>query len=352
MHTNAYCVSRVVGVLVILCISPVALGQAQRPEALTNLQPNLFEPSASGGSGSGSDGSTPILHESAKLTASDERWLDNFGWSISANGGVAVFGTPHDACRVGSNFSRCGSAYVFRYNGTDWMEEDKLIASDALRQDQFGHSVSVSGDTALVGAWQDDCAAGGTHTRCGSAYVFRFNETSWVEEQRLTASDAAIGGEFGISVSVSGETALVGAVWADCGEGIFCGSVYVFRFNGTRWVETQKLIPFDGAASDHFGISVSMSGNIAVVGATWDDCQAGDRCGSVYVFRTDGDGWIGEQKLTAFDARRSDQFGISVAVSGDIIMVGQLVRTARREMIAVRRMSIGSTEPVGLRGKS
>ncbi|MCH8251512.1 MAG: hypothetical protein IID36_03560, partial [Planctomycetes bacterium] len=100
-------------------------------------------------------------------------------------------------------------------------EQAKLTASDAAEYVEFGASVSVSGDTALVGAAYDDCAAG---NECGSAYVYRFNGTSWVEEQKLTASDAAANDEFGRSVSVSGDTAVVGAFWDDCAAGASCGS--------------------------------------------------------------------------------------------------------------------------------
>ena len=96
--------------------------------------------------------------------------------------------------------------------------------------DQFGFSVSVSGDTAVVGARFHDCAAG---FDCGSAYVYRFDGTSWVEEQKLTASDVAGDDQFGISVSVSGDTAVVGAFRDDCAAGSDCGSAYVYRFNGT-----------------------------------------------------------------------------------------------------------------------
>ncbi|MCH8990766.1 MAG: IPTL-CTERM sorting domain-containing protein, partial [Acidobacteria bacterium] len=105
------------------------------------------------------------------------------------------------------------------------VEEQKLTASDGAANDRFGFSVSVSGDTAVVGAERADCAAG---NRCGAAYFFRFNGTSWVEEQKLTPSDPAAEDRFGYFVSVSGDTGFVGAFLDDCAAGLLCGSVYVF----------------------------------------------------------------------------------------------------------------------------
>ena len=134
------------------------------------------------------------------------------------------------------------------------LTHQKMIASDAAAEDFFGNSVSVSGNTVLVGSTVDNCMAG---VNCGSAYVYRLNGSSWVEEQKLTASDAAEFDEFGSAVSVSGDTAFVGARSDDCAAGDRCGSVYVFHFNGASWVEEQKLTASDAAEGDFFGFSVS-----------------------------------------------------------------------------------------------
>ena len=147
--------------------------------------------------------------------------------------------------------------------------------------DQFGVAVSLSGDTAVVGARGHGCRAG---DYCGLAYVFRFNETSWVQVQTLTASDQAPGDFFGTSVSVSGERAVVGALGDACTAGVDCGSAYVFRFNATSWVEEQKLTASDAAAGDIFGRSVSVSGDTVVVGAGGNACAVGFDCGAAYVF--------------------------------------------------------------------
>ncbi len=255
-----------------------------------------------------------------KLTASDARSFHLFGVSVSVSGDTAVVGAARDTdgCAVGLD---CGSAYVFRFNGSSWVEEQKLTASDAMAEDHFGNSVSVSGDTAVIGANGDDCAAGFS---CGSAYVFRFNGTSWIEEQKLTAYNAAAQAFVGWSVSVSGDTIVVGALWDECATSPFCGSAYIYRFDGTSWIQEQKLTASDATAGDRFGASVSVSGDTAVVGAAEKYCAAGGSCGTAYVFQFNGTSWDQQQKLTASDAVARDRFGISVSVKGNTALVGAL----------------------------
>jgi type 1 fimbria pilin len=227
-------------------------------------------------------------------------------------------GAYDDDC-AGGNY--CGSAYVFRFNGSTWVQEQKLIASDAAPDDEFGISVAVHGNVVVVGAPYNDCVSG---VNCGSAYVYRFNGSAWDQEQKLTASNAAVQDAFGISVSVVEGVAFVGAYQDNCAAGINCGSVYAYRFNGSTWVQEQKLTASDAAPDDQFGISVSVSGDVAVVGAYSVDCAAGIGCGSGYVYRFGGSSWVEEAKLTASDEAMQDYFGISVSVSGDMAVVGAL----------------------------
>ena len=264
-------------------------------------------------------GAAPALAqfvEVQKLAVSDETAAEWFGRSVSVSGNTAVVGEASDACAAGL---RCGSVHVLGFDGTSWVQEQKLTASDAAAFDQFGYSASVSGDTVVVGAFQTSCAAG---AYCGSAYVYRRSGTSWVQEQELTASDAEADDLFGWSVSVSGETIVVGAWHRVCNSGPFCGTAYVYRFNGTSWVETQKLVASDEGGNDWFGRSVYVSGDTAIVGAPAFECTAGTLCGSAYVYRFNGTSWVQEQKLTASDAAADDWFGMSVSVSGKRAVVG------------------------------
>ncbi|MEK7710522.1 MAG: hypothetical protein AAB341_01385 [Planctomycetota bacterium] len=261
------------------------------------------------------NGSTWV--QDAKLTASDAAAGDKFGLSVSVSGDTAIVGAVWDDCAAGAY---CGSAYVYRFNGGIWVQEAKLTASDATASDWFGYSSSVSGNTAVVGAIWADCVVGGQN--CGAAYVYRFNGSAWVPEAKLTASDAADTDGFGISVSVSGVTVVVGAFNEDCAAGADCGAAYVYRFNGSAWVQDAKLTASDAAAGDKFGLSVSVSGDTAIVGALNDDCAAGSDCGAAYVYRFNGSTWVEERKLTASDAATGDKFGVSVSLSGDTAVVG------------------------------
>jgi hypothetical protein len=152
--------------------------------------------------------------------------------------------------------------------------------------------VAIDGNTALIGAYGDD--DNGDYS--GSAYIFRFNGSTWVQEAKLLASDGAAYDYFGYSVAIYGNTALVGAE-SDDDNGSSSGSAYIFRFNGSTWVEKPKLLAPDGAAWDDFGHSVAIDGNTALVGAYGDD-DKGDSSGSAYVFPAtvpgdiDGDGLV------------------------------------------------------------
>ncbi|MCH7638299.1 MAG: hypothetical protein IH855_02385 [Bacteroidetes bacterium] len=250
-----------------------------------------------------------------KLTASDGAAEDIFGFSVSLSGDRALVGAIGDD-DLGS---ASGSAYVFERQGDgSWLEVDKLTASDGAAIDAFGNSVSLSGDRALVGARGDDDLG----NRSGSAYVFeRQGDGSWLEVFKLTASDGAAEDLFG-SVSLSGDHALVGAQWDD-DLGTDSGSAYVFERQGDgSWLEVDKLTASDGAAFDRFGSSVSLSeGTRALVGARDDDDPA--ESGSAYVFERQGDGsWLEVDKLTASDGAADDVFGISVSLSGDHALVG------------------------------
>ncbi|MCH8153181.1 MAG: YqaJ viral recombinase family protein [Planctomycetes bacterium] len=201
-------------------------------------------------------------------------------------------------------------------------EAGKLLASDGAANDQFGGSVSINGDVAVVGAGSDDDNGADS----GSAYIFRFDGLSWVQEAKLTASDGAADDFFGLSVAVSGELVVVGAV-GDDDNGSLSGSAYMFVKPPGGWVdmtETAKLTAADGAADDRFGGSVSISGEVVVVGTSRDD-DNGFNSGSAYVFVKPPGGWVSmtqTAKLTAFDGADNDQFGESVSISGEVIVVG------------------------------
>jgi len=205
--------------------------------------------------------------ETAKLTADDGAGNDWFGWAVSLSGDTALIGARHD------DYYR-GSAYIFRETGGVWSQVAKLTAANGAEYDYFGISVCLSGDTALIGASGSSAPLDG-----GSAYVFRETDGVWSQVAKLTADDAALGDGFGVSVSLSGATALIGAP----GDGFDSGSAYVFRETGGVWQQVAKVTAADGAVDDYFGGSVFLSGDTALIGAHGDD-DNGTNGGSAYVF--------------------------------------------------------------------
>jgi hypothetical protein len=250
----------------------------------------------------------------AQLLASDGAPDADFGRSVSTFGDTILIGAHQDD----DNGLGSGAAYVFRFDGANWVEEQKLTASDAAANDRFGTWVSIFEDTALIGADGDDDDG----VESGSAYVFRFDGSIWLEEQKLTASDASFSDNFGHSVSLSGDKALIGAEGADDNRGGF-GAAYVFRFDGTSWVEEQKLVASDDTPS-FFAFSVSISGDTALVGAFGDDLNINHAAliGSAYVFRFDGANWVEEQKIPSPSLLDFHFFGGSVSISDDTALIG------------------------------
>ena len=252
-----------------------------------------------------------------KLTASDAGHGDHFGKSVSISGNQLVVGANLDD----DNNNNSGSVYVYEKDANgSWGSEQKLMASDGAIYDHFGKSVSISGDELVVGAPLDD----DNGFASGSVYVYEKDANGiWGSEQQLTASDGVAGDHFGYSVSISGDQLVVGAWGGDDDNGESSGSVYVYEkdVDGT-WGNEQKLTPSDGTGGDEFGYSVSISGDQLVVGARNDD-DNGESSGSVYAYEKDANGtWVNEQKFTAFDAAADDWFGYSVSISGDQLVVG------------------------------
>jgi hypothetical protein len=274
------------------------------------------------------------------LRASDRQAQDQFGESVSISGDTLVVGAQSEDGGAGDPLSGAGAAYVFARNqgGADqWGQVRILSASDAQAYDYFGTSVSISGDTLVVGAQLEDGGAGDPFSNAGAAYVFARNQggaDQWGQVRVLRASDRQAQDQFGHSVSISGDTLVVGAFEEDGGAGnplSEAGAAYVFARNqggADHWVEVAILRASDRQADDHFGISVSISGDTLVVGAQLEDGGAGDplsNAGAAYVFeRNQGgaDQWGEVHVLRGSDGQAEDWFGKSVSISGSSVVVG------------------------------
>jgi hypothetical protein len=249
--------------------------------------------------------------QQAKLVANDAAILDRFGISVALGQDLALIGSPGDD--DGADAS--GSAYVFTRMGTTWTQSHKLHASDAAKDDGFGTAVALHQNRALVGA-------SGDNAKAGSAYVFTRAGGTFTQQAKLVASDAAANDTFGIAVSISGDTALIGARLDD-DLGTNSGSAYIFRYNAGAWTQQQKLTASDGSAGDEFGVSVSVNNGNAVVGS-WLQDHVSAASGAAYLFaRNPQTGvWSQYSKLAASDASGGDNFGISVSVGNDLAAVG------------------------------
>ena len=308
--------------------------------------------------------------QQAELTASDGAFADEFGLSVAVSGNTAVVGAPGDgptlnegaayvfvrkggtwtqqtgADRVRWGFWRIfrlvcsgerqhgvvgafghyvgsnqyqGAAYVFVRSGTTWSQQAELTEPEGAEGDYFGNSVAVSGNTAVVGAPYHTV---GSNFGQGAAYVFVRSGITWKQQQELTESDGADQPEFGYSVAVNGSTVVVGAPYHTVGSKYQQGAAYVFVRSGRTWSQQAELTASDGKAADFFGWSVAGDSSTVVVGSPGVPRINPSYKGAAYVFVDSGTTWNQQAELRASDGEASDEFGLSVAVSGPTAVVG------------------------------
>ena len=253
----------------------------------------------------------------AQRRATGNRPDVRLGRSVSIAGDAAVFGAPGDGETARFPPYARGSARVFRRQNSTWIEEATLLASDGQAGDHFGIAVAISGDTTVVGA---DYAPDGAGVRSGAAYIYRFDGAHWIETQKLTAPNGVENTTFGYSVAISDDTVVIGAPEVG-GLGVAAGSVYVYRFDGATWVQQPRLVPSVGRLRDFFGISVALSGDTVLIGAN-GVAGSGIGTGAAYIFQFADARWVETDKLVAPDGAQFDSFGCSVALFGNTGLIG------------------------------
>jgi hypothetical protein len=256
-----------------------------------------------------------ILHAEwhPKLMALDAQASDGFGDSVAISGDYAIIGAGYEDAG-GTN---AGAAYIYHRTGiNDWDAGTKIVASDAEAQDYFGMFVAISGDYAIVGAYEED--TGGDSA--GAAYIFHRTDTNaWDAGTKISAPDATAYAMFGMSVAISGDYAVVGA-WGEAEWGTSAGAAYIFHRTDTNtWDAGTKIVAPDAVEYDFFGWSVAISGDYAVVGKG----GAGTPEAFVYL-RTGTNTWDAGTQIVGSDTEASDSFGYSVAISGDYAIVGAM----------------------------
>ena len=261
-----------------------------------------------------------VIGQQAKLTASDGAPDEGFGQSVAISGNTVVVGAPYTV--VDSDIVQ-GAAYVFTESGAGWVQVAELTASDGVPGDNFGWSVSISGNTVAVGAPGTTVGYGSTYQ--GAAYLFREPGSGWAnmtQTAKLTASDGAAQDYFGWSVSISGNTVVVGAEHKTVGGNYDQGAAYVFTEPASGWAnttQTARLTTSDSTEFDGFGASISISGNTIVVGYS----MHGIGQVAADVFTEPSSGWANmtqTAELNVSDVAAGEIFG-NVSISGNTVVV-------------------------------
>ncbi|MEY3900928.1 MAG: putative signal peptide protein, partial [Pseudomonadota bacterium] len=310
----------------------------------------------------------------AIITAVNSNLWDAFGYSVSLSGDtLAVGACDEDSAQTtitnditaSSDISKSssGAVYIYRRSGTTWSQEAYIKASNSDSEDYFGVSVSLSGNVLAVGAAGEDgsqttitngASADLTNNTAylssGAVYVYRRTGTSWAQEAYIKARNNGGGDEFGTSVALSGDTLAVGAPFEDSNTttitttgltsnnlGPDAGAVYVFRYGGT-WAQETYVKAVNAGNGDRFGYSVALSGDTLAVGARFEDSNqttitngatatsddSTTDSGAVYIYRRSVTSWAREAYVKAVNAGNGDQFGASVALSGNTLAVGAI----------------------------
>ncbi len=301
-----------------------------------------------------------VWTQQAYLKASNTNMNDGFGFSVAVSGDTVVVGANIEASNaVGVNGNQAdnsalqaGAAYVFVRSGNVWTQQAYLKASNTNAADNFGYAVSVSGETIVVGALQERSNATGVNGNqannsllsAGAAYVFTRTGSTWSQQAYLKASNTELRDQFGSSVAVSGDTALVGAIGEDSSAvGVngnqtdnaasAAGAAYVFVRSGSVWTQQAYLKASNSNANDSFGFALALDADTVVVGSPFEDSNAlginGNQldnsapgAGAAYVFGRSGTAWTQRAYLKASNTDAGDGFAGSVAVSGDTGLVG------------------------------
>mgnify|MGYP001173182343 CR=1 FL=1 len=252
-------------------------------------------------------------NEQDSIVAGDPEAADEFGISADISGDYAIVG----AFQSDDAGASTGSAYIFKRTGNTWTQQQKLLADDAAQTAYFGTSVAIDGDTVIVGAT-------GVASNAGAAYIFTRTGNTWTQQQKIVPADLTPNSQFGTSVDIQAETVVIGA-WnhrVDGTQSTQYGAAYVWTRSGSTWTQQQKLEHPSPVIFDGFGRSVSLAGNTIAVGVPGRELPSYNANGSVVVFTITGSTWSVQQEIVPSDPTSLAQFGRHVDNNGDDIIVG------------------------------
>ena len=254
---------------------------------------------------------TPSYSHSVAIGAPHEFAAANF----------AIVGAPrhlHGGDQALAGKGGYGAAYIFRRGGAKWKQQIKLVAPDPMLDDRFGEAVAIYRHTAVIGASKDDDQG----KNSGSVFVYAFDEESWKPQAKIVPGDLVGSDAFGEAVSLDESTLAIGAPGHTHSGVRFAGAVYIFVREGNEWVQQAKLTPDDPGKSAKFGSCISLSFNTVVVGAPLHDTERGKDAGAAYIFVRNGGRWRQQARLTSGDAKAGDRFGTGVATTGRSAIIG------------------------------
>jgi hypothetical protein len=258
-----------------------------------------------------------VLSQETELTAFDGSFADLFGHSVAIDGNYAIVGAP---LQGGFGTQNAGAAYIYELNGGLWTYQAKLTPPwGGNFGDQFGYSVDISGNYAIVGAINTEIYG---KTQAGAAYLFARSGSQWYLVAMLSASDADQNDHFGRRVGVNDLGYSIVGVAENDDHGTSSGSAYIFEPHYGSWVQVQKLIASDAHAGDAFGTDVAIDGTRAVVGAPANVGVPDLQSGAVYVFDRSHYGWTQSARLTHINADVFDHLGESVDIEGTFLIAG------------------------------
>ncbi|EKE06501.1 MAG: hypothetical protein ACD_18C00347G0026 [uncultured bacterium] len=277
-------------------------------------------------------GSNTYAYEYQKIERNDSVEAGFFGDSVDISGTYMVAGNIND--NIKGDYA--GSIYIYQLNNDDWNQQQKIVPTDLKAHDRFGVSVSIDNDYIAVGSRFGD----GVSQDSGAVYIYKKINNTWQLYQKIFAEDGEGTDEFGTSVFLEGSRLVVGAV-GDDDKALNAGAVYVFSQDSHGiWTKEEKILPSDGRKGDNFGASVSLSGNLIAVGSPFSD-KGGLNAGASYVYslKTNACGfvfsklikscsvdstydWVEKQKLLPSNLASGDNFGHSVVIDGDYVVVG------------------------------
>ena len=250
------------------------------------------------------------IEPQSRLYPNYDHVSNQFGSAVEIDGNYAIVGAP--------KADKYGAAYVFeRKASNNWMERAKLTAFDGITDDLFGDAVSISGNTAMVGAPLDDDAG----DQSGAVYVFDRQGESWVFKEKLLARDISEEARFGSAVSISGNYAIISAPGVDIDGVENAGAAYIFEREPGSWFKKARLTAPNPSTFDAFAWSVSIDGNRAVIGAPLED-HLGSNAGLAFLAERSGSAWSVRWKLMGADTNDADEFGRAVSISGDYVVIG------------------------------